>query len=181
MPPGDRRPAVFVALLLLVGVATPLAQDFANETRVKAAFLYQFPQFVEWPAGVLRDRMSVRLCLASHETMADELGRIVEGEDLSDRKFEVVVVHRGASIADCHLVFVRGDADGRALLRAAAGRPILTVADDVQAFARGAVIAFRVVDRRVRFEISTVNARRNGVRISSQLLALALAVHGGGE
>jgi hypothetical protein len=179
MQTGGRWSAVLVALLLFGGVATTRAQDSANEYRVKAAFLYQFPQFVEWPERVWREPGPVRLCLAAARAMADELGRLVEGEDLHDRKLEVVVSDTAASVAGCHLLFVGRGADAHALLKATVGRPVLTIADDVDGLKLGAVIGFRVVDRRVRFEISTANAKRNDLRISSQLLGLALAVHGG--
>jgi hypothetical protein len=177
---GRCRWLALLSSLLAVGIVVAVrAQDSANENRVKAAFLYQFPQFVEWPARVWRESGPVRLCVATSQAMADELSRLVDGEDLNDRKFEVVEVTGGTSVAGCHLLFVRAGAAGRPLLRAATGRPILTISDDVQGLELGAVIAFRVVERRVRFEINTENARRNGVRISSQLLGLALAVRGG--
>lgn len=176
MQTGGRWSAVFISLIFVGAVASGRGQDFANEYRVKAAFLYQFPQFVEWPPAVWRESGSVRLCVAGAPVLADELGRIVEGEDLNDRKFEVVTVTGSTVASNCHLLFVRGGSESSALLKAVAGRPILTVADNVRALELGAVIGFRVVDRRVRFEIHSANARRNGLRISSQLLGLALAV-----
>jgi hypothetical protein len=179
MQTGGRWTAVLASLLFVGIAAAARAQDAANEYRLKAAFLYQFPQFVEWPESARREPGPVRLCVAAPRAMADELGRLVEGEDLHDRKLEVVVSHDAASVARCHLLFVGRGADAEALLRATTGRPVLTIADDVDALKLGATIGFRVVDRRVRFEISTANARRNGLRISSQLLGLALAVHGG--
>jgi hypothetical protein len=178
MQTGGRWSAVFLSLIFVGAVAPARAQDFANEYRVKAAFLYQFPQFVEWPSAVWREADTVRLCVAGAPALADELGRIVEGEDLNDRKFVVVTVTGSTVVANCHLLFVRGGRESSALLKAVAGRSILTVADSVEALELGAVIGFRIVDRRVRFEVNTANARRNGLRISSQLLGLALAVRG---
>ena len=67
----------------------------------------------------------------------------------------------------------------RRLLRAARDRPILTVGEDDRFLHEGGIIAFRVVDRRVRFDVDLAHARRAGLRLDVQLLRLARQVHGG--
>jgi hypothetical protein len=66
---------------------------------------------------------------------------------------------------------------GASVLQAAVERPILTVGESDRFLEEGGIIALKVIDRRVRFEIHAANAQRSGLRISSQLLGLALAVH----
>ena len=75
-------------------------------------------------------------------------------------------------------VGARSDVAGP-VLRAAAGRPILTVGDGDRFLENGGVIVMKIVDGRVRFEVNATNAARNGLRISSQLLSLALTVREG--
>jgi hypothetical protein len=69
--------------------------------------------------------------------------------------------------------------DASAVLRAAAGRPVLTIGEADGFLEGGGIITMKIVDGKVRFEIHAANAQKAGLRISSQLLSLALAVRGG--
>ena len=102
------------------------------------------------------------------------------GESVRGRPLRVRTVTASDPIANCHLLFVPAGPAQRSLLSAAANHPILTVGDDPAFLDDGGMIALRVVNGRVRFEIDDAAARRVGLRISSQLLGLAVAVRGGG-
>ena len=178
-----RRAAAVLLCLSAPATFTPdtaaLAQP-ASEQQLKAAFFYRFPQFVQWPPPVVQSAATMDLCLARPEPMADDLRVLVEGEALRGRPLRVREIGDVAALAGCHALFAGADADvDRRLLRAARDRPILTVGEDDRFLHEGGIIAFRVVDRRVRFDVDLAHARRAGLRLDVQLLRLARQVHGG--
>jgi hypothetical protein len=155
-----------------------LAQP-ASEQQLKAAFFYRFPQFVRWPPPLVQSAATMDLCLATPAPMADDLRVLVAGESLRGRPLRVREIGDAAGLAGCHALFAGAQADAdRSLLRAARDRPILTVGEDDRFLTDGGIIAFRVLDRRVRFEVDLAHARRAGLRLDVQLLRLAQAVHG---
>jgi len=83
-------------------------------------------------------------------------------------------------LVGCHVLFVGARSDvATPVLRAAAGRPILTVGEGDRFLESGGIILMKIVDGRVRFDVNATSAARNGLRISSQLLSLALTVREG--
>ena len=170
-----------VLLLVVCAVAWPAAQDPASEYGLKAAFLYQFPQFVDWPDDAWVDARRVEICVVGPNPFGRELERLVRGESLHGRPLAVRVLEPGAPFAPCHLLFVsaRSPAASLAVLKDLANRPILTVGEDPAFLQHGGMILLKIADRRVRFEVDLVNVRRARLRISSQLLALAQSVRGG--
>ncbi len=155
-------------------------QAIPNEYRLKAAFMYQFPQFVEWPSTTWQDSQAVQLCIASPNPFGSELEKLVRGESLNGRPLSVREIAGSDELVGCHVLFVGADSDVAApVMRAAAGRPILTVGEADRFLENGGIIAMKIVDGRVRFAVNATNAARGGLRISSQLLSLALTVREG--
>jgi hypothetical protein len=156
------------------------AQPIQNEYRLKAAFVYQFPQFVEWPAMVWRAASSVQICILQPNPFGRELESLIRGESLNGLPLSIKEVGAADGIVGCHVVFVSSGASGAArVLKAATGQPVLTVGEGETFLDEGGVIALKIVERRVRFDVSASNAQRAGLRISSQLLGLARNVRGG--
>lgn len=183
---GAGVPRRVAAVLLCLSAPATFGPDHAalaqpaSEQRLKAAFFYRFPQFVEWPPPTVQSAATMDLCLAKPAPMAGDLRVLVEGESLRGRPLRVREVADAAGLAGCHALFAGTHADAdRRLLRAARDRPILTVGEDDRFLQDGGIIAFRVLDRRVRFEVDLTHARRAGLRLDVRLLRLARAVHGG--
>ena len=182
-----RRVMLNVARLLvvvLVGfVCAPpgvVAQVPANEYRLKAAFMYQFPQFVEWPSATLREARTLQLCVLEPNLFGAELEELIRGETLNGRPLAVKEIYGADEVAGCHVVFVSmRSGDPSSVLKATAGRPVLTIGESRGFLESGGIIQMKIVDGKVRFEVHATNAQKAGLRISSQLLNLALAVHGG--
>jgi len=153
------------------------AQPQFSEQRLKAAFLNQFAQFVEWPP--MPGASDLQLCVLEPNPFGAELEELARGETVGSRP---VVVRRLDPVDppdSCHVLFVSAQTTrGPEVLKAIATRPILTVGEGPRFLDDGGIIALRVVDRRVRFDIDTANAQRAGLRISSQLLSLAIVVRG---
>jgi hypothetical protein len=151
-----------------------------DESRVKAAYVYRFPQFVEWPSEALSSAETLDVCVLRPNPFGSDLQQLTRGETINGKSLRVRDIAGSQELAGCHVVFAgASSAATSAVLRAAAGRPILTVGETDRFLDEGGIIAFKVVERRVRFEVHAANAQRAGLRINAQLLNLALAVHGG--
>ena len=162
--------------------AHPTAQSASDEYRLKAAFVYRFPQFVEWPAAAVQDSRTLDLCVLQPNPFGPDLEQLVNGESLDGRPLRVRVVAGVDALPGCHAVFAGARSEASAaVLKAVAGRPVLTVGETDRFLDDGGIIVLKVVERRVRFEVNATNAQKAGLRINAQLLSLAAAVRGGGQ
>lgn len=179
------RVAAFAAgrrrlLLGLIGLACArpaLGQKTADPDELKAAFLYHFASYVEWPQG--RTDRPIVFAVAGNDGIERELRRLARGRRLNGRP---IVVQTAEDAASAHVLFVAADAAGRLAryVEAIAGRPVLLVTETPGALERGSTINLVVTDR-VQFEISVAAAARAGLRLSSRLLSLALRLKSGGS
>jgi hypothetical protein len=162
------------------GAAGAAPPQSGAERRVKAAFLYKFLGYTEFPPSAFSDASSpLLLGVAGSEEMLAELGRTVAGRTVQGRPITVKSVREGDNPGMLHLLFVAGDGTYAArLLRAATGAMLL-VSECEGGLAYGSVINFRVVDERVRFDVSLDAAEKNNVRLSSRLLNVANHVQKG--
>jgi hypothetical protein len=170
----------FAAVLLLGAAPVPEAgaQSAAAslERKVKAAFLYKFLGYTEFPASAFADAASpVVIGVVAADDMAAELNRIVAGRTIQARPITVKVFHEGEAPTSVHLLFVGGSdsAKVKAALKAAQPAPMLLVSEAENGLQMGSVINFKVVDERVRFDVSLEAAERNSVKLSSRLLTVA--------
>lgn len=173
-----------VAILAFVASALAGAQSPAPlERAVKAAFVYKFIAYVDWPATAFEspDAPFVIGVLGS-DAIAEELRQIVAGRAVGERAVQVRQLREGDAATDVHVLFVgRGEAARiPALARSLQGRPTLIVGESAGALAAGAMINLIVAaDGRVRFEVAQDAAERASLRLSSRMLALARAVRTG--
>jgi hypothetical protein len=152
----------------------------AGEYRLKAAFVLRFPQFVEWPRAVLDRRPAIDVCVLRPSPFGTALAQLLEGQNVAGRPFRLHEITQPVQVDDCLVLFASADAPGRsAILRRAATQPLLTIGDTPGFLDEGGIVSLRVVGTHIRFEISDVAARRAGLRLSSQLLRLALDVREG--
>ena len=149
------------------------------EQRVKAAFLFKFGGYVEWPERVFpRSDSPLAIGVAGADVLAEEVSRIALARTMNGRPVVVRRVHSGEQIGDIHVLFISRLEAGRLgeLLSTMQGKPVLTVTETAKGLAQGSVINFVVADNRVRFEVSLEAANRNGLRIGAPLLAVAQRV-----
>ena len=152
------------------------------EDRVKAAYLYRFAEYVEWPEGAFARRDTpVTIGVLGSETLADELSQAVVGRTINDRPVTVKRLRPGEPLTGVHVLFIGRSESARLnqLAQGAQPRSILTVTESDGALAQGSVINFVVADRRVRFEISLQSAEKSKLKLSSRLLAVAQEVRPG--
>ena len=165
-------------VLVVLGAAAAHAQ-VASEAAVKAAFLYKFPGYIEWPADAFAAPDSpFVIAFSGAEEVAAEMERLAAGRSVSGRRVVVRRLREGETLRGVHALFVgRTDPNGRTQLRSASGqRGLLVIGDSERALENGATIGFVPADDRVAFEVSLENAERCGLRISSRMLAVARRV-----
>lgn len=179
---------VLARALMLVCVAAwaPWSAQAAEdpeslELRVKAAFLYKFAGYVEWPPkSFASPDTPVTIGVIGAEPLATELTQAVTGRTVNDRPVTVRRLKAGESLAGIHVLFVGRAENARLdqLAQSAQPRSILTVSESDGALARGSVINFVLSGGRVRFEIALDSAEKSGLKLSSRLLGVAQQVTG---
>lgn len=152
-----------------------------TEYEVKAAFLYNFARFVEWPAEALHDPGApFVIAILGRDPFGSVLDETVAGKTVAGRPIEVHRVPRADDARDAQIVFVSpSERPNMAAILKALERPgVLTVGDTDGFATQGGAINFTVQARRVRFEINPSVAEQAGLKMSSQLLKLATLVPG---
>ena len=170
------------SVVVAAGLASPRpvqADAQADEYRVKAAFLYKFGSYIEWPRGSFASADSpVTIGVMGAETLAEELAQIVAGRNVNGRPVRVRRLRPGDPIAGLHVLFV-GRADGGRLaeiLAAARGQALLTVTESDEGLELGSMINFVVVEDKVRFDIAPPPSESSNLKISARLLGVARKV-----
>lgn len=148
-----------------------------QEDEVKAAFLYHFATFVQWPDATASDEVFAMAVLGA-DGVASELQKFLPGRAIQGRPMEVRRLRSIEQVSDEAVIFIGADAGSTLpeLVREVANRPMLVVTEAPGALRDGAMINFQLVDRRVRFEISLPAAERAGLELSSRLLSAAMFV-----
>lgn len=171
---------VLTGFLLAIWTTCFAAEEAGlTEVRVKAAFLYKFASYVEWPDGVFAQEDSpITIAVLGSERVAAELTQTIANRKVNDRAVIVKRLKPGESLSGVHILFVSHGATAqlRALTQMARSMSVLTVTESDGALAQGSVINFVVADQRVRFEISRDSANKSKLRLGSGLLAVALHV-----
>ena len=179
------RAGLAAALVAAAGLAGATARadrtDSATikEYQLKAAFLFNFVQFVEWPPEAFAGPDApVRIGVLGDDPFGPLLEQLVQGETVRGRKLTVERPKRSDDLKKFQVLFVCPSEKGQfdQILAGLRGSPVLTVSE-VEGFAlRGGVINFYLQGNKVRFEINPDAAQRGGLRVSAQLLSLGRIV-----
>jgi hypothetical protein len=168
-----------MVLMLLAGSNGYLGAQSVNEYEVKAAFLYKFANFVEWPP----ESATLPGCIAivGQDPFGTALDEVVKGKSVNGRSFLVKRFKSDLDAARCHIVFISASEQGRVhpILDRLRGISTLTVSDIPGFCQDGGMIGFEVVDQKVRFAINPDAAERAGLKVSSKLLSVAKIVREG--
>jgi hypothetical protein len=173
---------LLVAVLLCASMAPTSAQDVGLEYRVKAAYLFNFTKFVEWPstAFVGGRSFSFSICVAGRNPFGPALTATLVGETAAGLPLAARLVNAGGA-AGCHVLFVPAGVSPAPYLRAVGKSPVLTVGESPDFLDQGGAINFILDGGRVRFEINQAAAARAQLRISSRLLQLGRGNNPQGE
>jgi hypothetical protein len=175
-----RNPGAACLLLALLLCLTPVRASQVSEADVKAAYLFNFTRFVEWPAGTPADAEPFRLCVIADRTMTAVIQKTMHGESVQGRPAVTTEPGSVQEARRCQLLFVgRGAMDRAApLLAGVRDQPVLTVSDAPRFAARGGMIEFVREGEHVRFAVNVDAAKRAGLTISSRLLRVARGIEG---
>lgn len=172
---------VFATLLSQAAATSTWAQtNPLGEYQVKAAFLFNFAKFVEWPAeAFLSEKTPITLCVFGQDPFGGALDEIVRGEAINNREVLVRRVNDLPGLNSCHLIFVGNKEDKRLteLLNSVGGKSALVVGETEGDAEAGVVIQFFSESNKVRFSVNVDAMRRAKLNVSSKLLALARIVH----
>lgn len=159
-----------------------LASSTPLERRVKAAFLYKFLGYAEFPANAFADAGApLTIGVVDADDLAAELAHIVAGRTVGNRAIAVRTLRDAEIGTPVHMLFVGGADAGRVahLLRQA--NALLVVTESDNAVPPGSAINFRIVDERIRFDVALDAAEKNGIKLSSRLLTVANHVQKGAQ
>ena len=151
----------------------------ASEAQIKAAYLYKFPSFVDWPSSSFAgDASPMVIGVTGADAVYQELTRLATGHVLQGRPIEVRRVSLPWSGPPVHLLYIGPESRGEtaAFLTQTAGRSVLIVTDNPAVTPAGAVLNLVEVEGRIRFEASLAAAATNRLKLSSRLLNVAVRV-----
>jgi len=172
---------IFITLLCLsICMTTQVdAEDRApTEYAVKAAFLYNFTKFVEWPEEALKGSDSLIICVFGENPFGNSLETTVEGNTAQSKPIKIIYSTDVSDIPNCHMLFItkRNKQHSDAVLMAVVDLPVLTVSDLPGFASDGGMIGFYFDNNRIRFEVNRQAANDLGLSFSSRLLKIARIV-----
>ena len=179
--------AIGLCFLPCASMAQAMRTDIGgdvSEERVKAAYLYRFPNYIEWPAAAFaKPESPYVLAVLGDDNIVDELNRISAGRMINNRPVTVRKLQGGELPPGIHLLFIGRSERSRLpqLARQVNGKPVLIVTETDGALVQGSMINFRIADDRVRFEVSLESVEKTELKLSARLLALALSVTKGSQ
>jgi len=176
------RLAPIASLLLLLPCAPLESQDGApSEYAVKAAFLYNFARYVEWPAEAKPESGPFVITIVGQDPFDGVIDDALRGKSVAGRSVELRRVRRASEIAQSQIVFISSSEKSQLaqILEHLQGMPTLTVGEAENFAESGGIIRFRMERSRVRLDVNTGAAQRARLRISSELLKLARIVGDG--
>ena len=151
-------------------------EQSAKEYEVKAAFIFKFAQFMEWPAAAFAsDKDPIVVATFGEDPFEGGLDRVMAGKSIGNRP--VVVKHFGGAdeITRCHILFAAASSseDVAGVLHKWAKSPVMTIGDGDNFCQEGGIIQFIIEDGKIHFEVNMEAEDQSGVKISSRLLKLA--------
>jgi hypothetical protein len=173
MPRSARMPAWCLGLALIAFAPAALSDDLP-EYRLKAAFLYNFALFTEWPADI---GSTLNLCVYGPDPFGEEIDAL-QGKPVGNRRMVVRRVTSVEGLSVCQVVFIAarsGDGISR-VLSSLRGATVLTIADAPGAAQQGVALNMNVVKNKITFEANLTAARAANLKLSSKLLSLATEV-----
>ena len=175
-----------MSLLLLATLLVTLGTDRSSadadsdrEYAVKAAYIYNFAKFVEWPADAFaRPDSPFVIGIIGKDPFGSVIDKAVQGKTIDGRSFTVVRLKLDQDLKQCQILFVSASEKDKIsrLFSDLKGAPVLTVGETPQFASRGGIINFKIENGTVRFEINPDAAKRAHLTISSKLLSLARIV-----
>lgn len=169
--------ALFIWGILLISPSFAPAQPApSTEYRLKAVFLFNFAQFVEWPAEAFTDTKSpLVIGILGTDPFGSYLDETVKGEVVQGRTLEIKRFRAIDEVDNCHILFVSTSESSNleAIFNRLSGKPILTAGDGSDFASRGGMVRFLTESKKIRLRINLDPVRASKLTISSKLLRVA--------
>ncbi|MCS6950195.1 MAG: YfiR family protein, partial [bacterium] len=175
------NPAKQVGIMFLLSVLllrAAFAQGY-NEIEVKAAFLYHFTSYIEWPPKAFDSPTApVVIGVLGRSAILDALREAVRGKSVQGRAITVRQVQTAQEVRQCHVLFVpAAESRNPARILELVGEAPVLVVGEAEGFAhKGGMVNFFIEQNKVRFEVNPDAAKRVNLHISSKLLRLARVI-----
>jgi hypothetical protein len=168
-----RPPSIALLAALVLATASVRADDVQRrEDQFKAAYLFNFVKFVEWPASATADSLTV--CFLGGEGVHEALASGIDAKRAGARKLIArQLEHSATTVQNCEVLYADAASVDYSL---AVGLPVLTVSDAPGFATNGGMIELFTENHRLRFRINVAHVHKAGLRISSDLLKLAASV-----
>lgn len=170
---------IFAVLLLLVSPAVAANAGDDKSSLVKAAFIYNFVKFVEWPAPKKISTLSQIDICALGDSSINRTGNVFQAASTDKLKLNLVSEKDWKAAPDhCHILFI-GQSEAAQVQQIVAGlktSPVLTVSDSDDFVEHGGMIGFVVSDNKIRIAVNSKAVSSAGLRVDAQLLEIALKV-----
>jgi hypothetical protein len=163
--------------LPLVGSIEATQEGQPTEYQLKAAFLFNFAMFVEWPQHAFAERTSPFVIgVLGENPFHDDLAKTLQNKKIDDHPLQVREIHLPVEATNCHLLFISASEKKRLpeVLQSVKGSSVLTVSEIDGFTQEGGMINFVLQGTKVRFQINKETASASGLRISSKLMNLAI-------
>lgn len=169
---------VLLALLVSFAAGSITQRTRVSKSDAEAVYLYDFIKFVTWPAEA--PGSSLTICVVGGGPVFDPLHRLTANAVVGGHPLAIVRVENALDAQSCSVLFLpeTSHASREDLLVMMRGRPVLTVSDSPGFIDGGGMVQFVAQGGRLRFSINLAAANQNGIRISSDLLKVALRVRG---
>ena len=179
MSMAHRMLRIFLLLVMLTWAADAHAGTTEISSQIKAAYLYKFATYVEWPLSAYeQSNTPLVIAIIGADDIADNLSQIKSNNNSPWQSIEVRIVKPGESLAGIHILFIGHNELERIrrIVEQTHSLPILAVTDTSGALSAGSAINFLSIDDHIRFEVSLAQAERHRLKISARLLAVAQKV-----
>lgn len=168
---------ILFGLILIFGFRVP-AQDAApTEYQIKAAFLYNFAKFVEWPPEAFATPTSpIVIGVLGENVFGNNLQQTLNSKVLNNRPLQFKEFHSVSEATNCQILFISTSEKARfqKIMEGLRGRSVLTVSETPEFIGAGGMINFMLEANKIRFQINDEAAKKAGLKISSKLLSLAI-------
>jgi hypothetical protein len=167
------RVIALCALIISLGFNS-LAQEQPSEYQIKAAFLFNFAKFVEWPSQAFPQTNSpIVIGVLGKNVFGNELEKTIRDKRVNNRPFKFKNFASAVEATNCHILFISSsEKDNLAkIVGSLHNANVLTVSDTEGFIKAGGMINFTIEDTKIRFEISDEAAKKAGLQVSSKLLS----------
>lgn len=172
------KKGLLTALLTMFSMSLyAYARGEPSEEQVKAAFIFNFAKFVEWPASSFETDGSFNLCIAGQDKVEAAL-KLLEQREVQSHVLKIIALNDDISQIKhktCHILFIARSEKNRQVqwLSAVEQQPILTVADNLDLVKQGGMISLYLEAQRVQFVVNQSGTQNNGLKLSARMLQLA--------